>query len=129
MQSMSSDEARRNFRRLLSDTERGTHTEITRWGEGVAAVVPCAWMDDVIMLLAGLHQAAAAWDLHVPIDTLREVAKTADSLLFPAIDEEHAAYVEELTRLHVEDLERKLRDKPEPGGSVPLTHDDPDQGT
>jgi antitoxin (DNA-binding transcriptional repressor) of toxin-antitoxin stability system len=108
VQEMSSEEARRDWRRLLSDTERGVHTEITRYGEGVAAVVPCEWMDEVTFLLAAMAQAAAEWDLRVPdLDDLRKVFATAGGLLALAIDEEHAATLEENTRLHVEELKQR----------------------
>jgi hypothetical protein len=43
MQEMSSDEARRSFRRLLSDTENGQLTTINRYSEPVAVVVPVEW--------------------------------------------------------------------------------------
>jgi len=43
MQEMSSEEARRNFRRVLNDAEHDKPTAITRWGEPVAVVVPAEW--------------------------------------------------------------------------------------
>jgi prevent-host-death family protein len=43
MQTMSSDEARRGFRQLLDAAMRGDHSEITRYGEPIAVVVPWDW--------------------------------------------------------------------------------------
>lgn len=49
---MSSDEARRHWRRLLDATTRGEHTEIQRYGETTAVVVPADWYRRTRDLLA-----------------------------------------------------------------------------
>lgn len=113
MQSKTSEEARREFRRLLTDTQRGIHTEITRYNEGVAAVVPVEWMDDIISILRDLCQVEAGWDIHVPIGRLREIAKAAAPLLPPALVGEMAEDHEDETEQYVAALKtgsRSLRD-------------------
>lgn len=150
MQSKTSEEARRDFRRLLTDTQRGIHTEITRYNEGVAAVVPVEWMDEMIHILRDLRQVEAGWDIHVPVERLREIAKAAAAILPATLDEEMAWEYEDETQRYVAALKarsRSLREHKDnchcaacrslPGrreGSetaqiVPLRHDEQDEGT
>ena len=45
MQQFSSEDARRNFRLILNDVERGEQVEITRYGKPLAALVPIEWAE------------------------------------------------------------------------------------
>jgi prevent-host-death family protein len=40
-----SEDARRYWRRILNEVERGGHVEITRYGKPLAVVVPIEWRD------------------------------------------------------------------------------------
>ena len=140
MREMTSEDARRNFRRLLNETEDGQHTEITRYNEGAAAVVPVEWVDDVIRIFSQLHQVEAGWDIYVPVELLREIARAAAAILPPALGGEMAGELEDETQQYVSALKTgsgSLRDHKSdchcdlcrslPGRIVPLPHDAPDQ--
>jgi prevent-host-death family protein len=47
-----SDEARRNFRALLTDVEYGAHVTITRWSVPGAVVVPVEWYEQAQQALS-----------------------------------------------------------------------------
>jgi len=48
----SSDDARRNFRRLLNDVEHGEHVVVLRYGQQSAVVVPADWYEQARSALA-----------------------------------------------------------------------------
>ena len=148
MQSKTSEEARRDFRRLLTDTQRGIHTEITRYNEGVAAVVPVEWMDEMIRILRDLRQVEAGWDIYVPVERLREIAKAAAAILPATLDDEHAGDLDEQMDEYVAALKaasRTLATHPTlaakgydchcgtcrslPGRIVPLSQNGPEQAS
>ena len=51
MRQSSSEDARRNFRKLLSDAEHGECIEIQRYGFTAAVVVPPAWFREAKALM------------------------------------------------------------------------------
>jgi antitoxin (DNA-binding transcriptional repressor) of toxin-antitoxin stability system len=76
MRQSSSDDARRNFRRLLNDVEHGEHVEVMRYGAPAAFVVPPGWYEDVDALLAAIaNEALGRWRLHAA--ALREGRQAA----------------------------------------------------
>ena len=52
MRESSSDDARRNFRRLLNDVEHGEHVVVLRYGQQSAVVVPADWYEQARSALA-----------------------------------------------------------------------------
>ena len=54
MEQYTSEDARREWRRILNEVERGEQVEITRYGKALAAVVPIEWRDKAVAALA--HQ-------------------------------------------------------------------------
>lgn len=62
MRQSSSDDARRNFRRLLNDVEHGEHVEVMRYGQPAAVIVPPGWYEEIDGLLADL-EALSRWRL------------------------------------------------------------------
>ena len=48
MKQIGSEDARRKFRDLLDDAQRGERTEISRNGKPIAVVVPADWYSVVI---------------------------------------------------------------------------------
>ena len=57
MEQFSSDEARRNFRRILNEVEHGETVEILRYGEVAAVMVPSGWYEKAKAALHCLQQA------------------------------------------------------------------------
>ena len=51
MDEVTSEEARRNFRRILNDAEYGRPTVVTRYGEPVAVVVDPDWYHMAVALM------------------------------------------------------------------------------
>ena len=47
MEQYSSEDARREWRRILDKIQRGESIEITRYGERLAVVVPAEWFDQL----------------------------------------------------------------------------------
>ena len=47
MEQYTSEDARREWRRILDKIQRGESVEITRYGERLAVVVPAEWFDQL----------------------------------------------------------------------------------
>ena len=117
MQEIATEKARRNFRRLLDDAEDGEHFIITKYGEGVAALIPIMWWQGAASLTEEMHLAFEAGAPPAP-EKWRELGARA-SALFALIPAE-GAFVSS----------RELRGwTPDDAKSVPLTHDKPEQGS
>ena len=71
MKQLGSEEARRRFRDLLDDAQRGEPTEISRNGKAVAVLVPAEWYEHQRAALAAF--AEAAWGGGDPPVSAREV--------------------------------------------------------
>lgn len=78
MQEIASEEVRRNFRRVVDDAEDEEHFIITKYGQGVAALVPVVWWQGVMHQLEGMHMALQA---DAPLEKWRELAQHAEVLL------------------------------------------------
>jgi prevent-host-death family protein len=52
MESFTSEDARREWRRILDRVQRGEQIEITRYGDPLAVVVPVEWRDKAAAALA-----------------------------------------------------------------------------
>ena len=52
MEQFGSEEARRNFRRILNDVERGDHVGVHRYSKPLAIVVPAEWYEKAKAALA-----------------------------------------------------------------------------
>jgi prevent-host-death family protein len=84
MKRLKSEEARRNFRDLLDEAERGEPTEVLRYDRPVAVLVPADWyrlvldyiaLTDYIGLTLANDPAALAW--RTLSESLNEARRTA----------------------------------------------------
>jgi prevent-host-death family protein len=71
MKQLGSEEARRRFRDLLDDAQRGESAEISRNGKAIAVLVPAEWYEHQRAALAAF--AEAAWGGGDPPVSAREV--------------------------------------------------------
>lgn len=77
MKQLGSEEARRRFRDLLDDAQRGESAEISRNGKPIAVLVPAEWYEHQRAALAAF--AEAGMDGDVPVSA-REVRNRVVSL-------------------------------------------------
>ena len=54
MEQYTSEEARREWRRILNKVDHGEHIEVTRYGEPVAVMVPIAWHRSMLAVKKGV---------------------------------------------------------------------------
>jgi len=54
MEQYTSEEARREWRRILNQVDHGEHIEVTRYGEPVAVMVPISWHRSMLAVKKGV---------------------------------------------------------------------------